>query len=639
MPPNRQETPKRKNCRTPKENSRRSFLKRTLLLSAATALPAILIKASIKTEADLGQTVVDPKEGARSKVGIVCSGSSITWGNGFLDDSFVAPVDDFLKNRLSQTILAATMNFSELPTTFSNVKQYKGEGKKLTGLNKKVSFTISGDEIVICQTALRTSEWAKMQVKADGTAIGNFTNQNKTLGFATETFTGNGRNLKFPLSRPCTYNHVITVDGVSKSSSIHVGTYGGRYPEGVDALVVRKLDSNGDPTHMVWFKVPPANGAAISIAYSYGQIIAHERSFLGQTTSDSINESTYGDSSISYDPANPSGLSGGMEFRAIDERAMWMHKFTSAAERLIEIEIIEGTKNSYFIINYASNRYHNLMNAGIGGWSIRNLINNDKIHDYGNLYKYFMPDVIIQESSTNDDWAYGARRLKRTVTGLTEEQVKDLCSLELNGIALNGVNFDVDFTTGLITLITKFSLICPQIVGSATEIGDIVRIGNYHGDNKQVVCRSIETVDLTTGEISWLEPINTELMLNVSSLSDLVGAEISIRSLAAYQADCEYLIQKLQKASPHAKIVFTQPGLSNYFQRQLWGYETIHRRLAQKYFNVSVIEVTDWLYDFQMGNISGNTHINVTATGAASYDLSWSNHWQGFRVIIDGRDV
>ena len=89
--------------------------------------------------------------------------------------------------------------------------------------------------------------------------------------------------------------------------------------------------------------------------------------------------------------------------------------------------------------------------------------------------------------------------------------------------------------TGVITSITPYSLISSDIIGTETIVGDIVRIGTYYGDNKQVVCRKISEVNLSTGEIKWLEPINADNILNIEKLSDLVGAEINIRNLDAYK--------------------------------------------------------------------------------------------------------
>ena len=573
------------------------------------------------------------------KKSIVLSGSSITWGSGLLDSSFVAIVDDYVKEFMSNTMLAENMAYSETPTTFTNKKLYKSTGKKLTGLNKKVSFSIKGDELVICQTKLRSPDYGIMRVKADGILIGTFDNKNDTIGEHSETFTGNGTTVKFQLAHPCTYAHNVTVNGATLIAAINTGGYGGTFPSGVDVLVIRKLNSIGEPIHVAWFADPPANNATIVIGYKYGRIIAHERSLLGQTDVDTINESTYGDGNTSFDPDNPSSMSSGMEFRAVDINAMFIHKFTSVAKRKIEIEIIGGN-NPYFIINYASNRYHDLMNAGIGGWTVARLTDGDKVNDLSDFYKYSMPDIIVQESATNDDWSYSSRKLTRVVTGITEADVKKLCTLELKKIEfISADNFTVTFTTGLIAAISKFGLTCPQIIGSTVAIGDIVRIGNYYGDTKQVVCREISAVDSIIGSISWLTPLNTEDMINVDGLTDLIGKEISIRSLTGYQSAYEDFIEKIQKISPHTKILVAQPGLSNYFRRQLWGYEITHRRLAAKYSNVETIEITDWLRDFQNHCITGANYTEITANGSDFYDLPWTGHWQGFKVLVDGINV
>jgi hypothetical protein len=252
-----------------------------------------------------------------------------------------------------------------------------------------------------------------------------------------------------------------------------------------------------------------------------------------------------------------------------------------------------------------------------------------------------MPKIIINEFATNDDWAYGARRLIRTVTGMTEAQVKALWTLELSRIEYQSLtsDYEVDFTTGLISAITKFSLTCPQIVSSGVSIGDIVRIGSYHGDNKQIVCREVETINSETGAITWLQPLNPDEFLNISSLDDLIGAECSIRDLSGYLNKYCELITKIQKVAPHAKLFITQPGLSNYYDRQLWGYEIIHRKLAATYHNVDTIEITDWLYDFQKNSVDEANNVNITSTGASEYTLAKIGHWQGFEVWVNDKNI
>lgn len=575
-----------------------------------------------------------------TKIGIVLAGSSITWGDGNLSDRFSGEVLDYIMTELSSVVSCEQMGYPLGSEKFLNPKQYKGIGRKIIQPHSKVEFDLYGDEIVVCQSILRTSDYGIIQVRADGEVIGKFANQNPTTGQESQLFKGDGQRQKFKLNHPCTYSHEVKVNGKLQQGGIYSGGYSRKAPENKGYLVIRKFDEYQKPVHYIWFNETPGKGAEISVKYSYGKVIMFEGSSVGQTGSDEVNESNYGEGVKSFDPANPAILSSGMEFRFIDKNAFWIHKFTENKKRHFEIEIIGGS-HPYFIINYASNRYHDFMNAGIGGWSLAELLDNDSINDSNGFLRYFLPDVIVNESATNDDWEFGARKLKRKLTGLTEKQVKDLWALELDSIVYNEKTLDytVRVTTGLISGIDEFSLICPQVVGSNVKKGDIVRIGNYYGDNRQVVCREIVSADLHTGKISWIEAVNPEQLLNAGSFDDLVGRECSVRDLSVYQKQYETLLNNLQAAVPHAKILITQPGLSNYRMRQLWGYEIIHRKMAAKYMNVTTIEVTNWLQAFQENNITGGSSIKLEADGSTSYSLPWKEHWQGFEVWVGNKNV
>ena len=572
--------------------------------------------------------------------GIVLAGSSITWSGGSIMDGFSGQVVDYIQNELSSTILCTNMEYSANVAYFQNPFQYKSVGKKLKGLNSFVEFDLYGDEIAICQTKLRTADYAIIQVKADGEIIGRFSNHNETIGSDEQQFTGDGFSVKFQLNHPATFAHKVLIDDKLQSGEIYTGGWTRAIPDNPGYLIIRKLDKNKKPVHFIWFKNPPKKGAKILVKYKYGRIVAFEGSSVGQLLSDEENETPYGEGTVSFDPASPAKLSSGLEYRQIDKNAFWVHKFTETKNRHFEIEIIDGV-NPYFIINFASNRFHNFMNAGIGGWSLARLLDNDGVNDYNGFFGKFRPDIIVNESATNDDWAFGERKLKRTLTGLSEKEVKQLWALELDNITFqkNTNDFTATLNTGLISDVNEFSLSCRQIIDSNVAAGDIIRIGNYHGDNKQVVCREIESVDLLNGKVTWLQPINPELILNVQTLSDLIGAECSVRDLSGYQNQYENLIEKLQKISPQTQLLITQPGLSNYRMRQLWGYEIIHRKLAVKFHNVNTIEVTDWLHDFQKNNISGKSFIEIEADGNGEYKLPWEGHWQGFEVWVNDKNV
>jgi hypothetical protein len=577
---------------------------------------------------------------AGTSMSIAAMGSSITWGSGWLDDGFIGYVDDMLKNEFSTTVLCDNedVNYSVTPSDFENNMMYKGLGKEITGLNTKISFNLEGDEIAICQAIRRTANYALIRVKADSVTIGEFVNINKTLGSDTDSFTGDGSSIRFLLSNANTYNHVITVDSVAQVVEISDTGNISSVPSGVDVLVIRAYNSDGEIRHMLWFASAPANSAVIAVSYDIGRVVLHEKSTVGQTINDETNETPYGLDDIPFDPINIVIPVNGMEYRSIDKEAFWSYKFTEYKERTFEIEIIGGT-NPYFILNFITNRYHNLMNAGIGGWQLQNLI-DDSTRNLPNAFLSFIPDVLIMEYATNDDGGFKTRRLTRTVTGLSEAQVKELYTYELNRVEYQSgtSDFEVDFTTGIIDSITKTSLICSEIVGSGVIAGDIIRIGNYYGDNNQIVTREIATVDTGTGEITWLRPLNHLELLNIDSLSDLVGAECSIRDLSGYLDRYQTIIDTVFAIAPHINLLIVNPGLSDYFLRQLWGYDIIHRKLAKEN-NAQVIEVTNWLNDFQTKFISGSKTENITADGSSYYALTQTGHWQGFEVWVNGVNV
>ncbi len=577
------------------------------------------------------------------KKSIAITGSSITWGNGELNASCGGEVDNMIKSELSSTIVSnsSTLTYTGNTAIFTSNGMYKSKGVKMTTLGCKVNFDMYGDEIAICHAIQRTVDYGLIKVKADGVTIGEFTNKNDTLGSGVESFTGDGTSVRFLLKHPHTYNHTLLLNSVAQNVVINTGGYGSTIPVGSDAMIIRAFDASGEVVHMIWFKTAPANGVTIGISYDYGKVIYHENSTVGQLdNNDQLNESTYGFGSISFDPASPSAVSSGMEFRSIDKRAFYTHKFTELKTRTFEIEIIGGV-NPYFVLNFITNKFHNFMNAGIGGWTLAALLDNSGINNYNNFFKDFIPDIIVNEFSTNDDWGGSTRRLTRTVTGITEAKVKELYTLELSRIEYKPTpnTYEVDFTNGLISVINKLGLTSPQIINSGVIVGDIVRIGNYYGDNKQVVVREVETVNTTTGAITWIQPLNVDDILNINVISDLVGAEVSIRDLSQYKAQYVDLITKLQKVAPQAKLLITNSGLSNYFLRQLWGYDIIHRSLSTQFNNIDTIEITNWLYDFQQGNIDGSNNETIIANNSDNYTLSQTGHWQGFEVWVDGANV
>lgn len=580
-----------------------------------------------------------------TKQSIICSGSSITWGDGRLDGSFVANVDEFVKNRLSKTLLSDALVYSGDKKDVTNTLLYKDKGVKISGIGSKVIFTLTCDEVAICQMIERTADsYGIFTLKADGKVIGTYSNKN-TIGSNSETFQESSIK-KVRLKFPCTFEHRITINDNTVLSNVKFNTqgYGATIPSDAEAFVYRTLDDMGNPVHAIEFNDSFGEITKVSVEYKYGKIIAHERSTVGQIEDGVTNESTYGLGSVAFDPANPTGgISSGMEFRGIDERAFISFKFDSFKERTFEIEITGGN-NPYFIVNYVTNRFHNLMNAGIGGWTAGALINNDKINDYTQFFKWFQPNVLFQESSTNDDWSYSTRRIKRSIGKISKEELVKMRSLDIVQIAYDDISnsYDTYMATGIISAFTANSLTSEDIKNSTVEIGDIVRIGTYHGDNRQTVCRKISAVDKSEGTISWIEPVNPDIMLNVETLDDFVGVEFNVRNLDAYKATYKSLIEKVREIAPQCKIVVVSSGLSMFGLRELWGYEIIHKELCAEYPNVYFCDVTNWLYDYMSKSISGSSSETIQSNGSDTYDLEFQGNnrsWQGFKVLVDGVDV
>lgn len=576
-----------------------------------------------------------------ASVNIEVAGDSVPWGDGRLDGAFVGYIDDFLKNNLSTTLVHNQLTYSEVPTVFKNTNLYKGASSRLSGLNKKVQFKSFGDEIAICQVKERTTDYGIMTLKADGVVIGTFDNRN-VIKSETEIFSGTSI-AKIQLKHPCTFNHKIKINGSTVIAENDIvfneSDRGSSIPSDVNVYVYRSLDKKGKPIHEIQFQ-NLGTITSVEISYDYGQIICHERSTVGQLNDGITNESRYGLGTLAFDPAKPTGgIEAGLEFRAINRNAFHIHKFTEAKERTFEIEITGGV-NPYFNVNYVTNRYHNLMNAGIGGATLGHFINKDKINDIAQLYKWFTPDILFVHLATNDDWSNYRRLTNRSIGEISKDELTRLNSLEINTITYNEATdkYAVDMCTGIVAEIDEYSCVCPDLTLEIKQ-GDVIRIGNYYGDNKQVVCREINTVNADTGKITWLEPLNADNILNIDSLDDLVGASCVVRNFDYYIDRYKQFIEDVRAISPHTLICIMSPGLANYFVRELWGYDIVHRKISNLYHNIKAIEVSEWLYSFQFGNISGKSKEVITSTGSATYRLNKTGYWQGFKVLVNGIDV
>ena len=103
----------------------------------------------------------------------------------------------------------------------------------------------------LCQAKKNNLDFGIMTVKADGVVIGKFNNKNE-IGHETETFSGADIN-SVRLKHPATYNHQITINGSTILTDIVINTIMGGVISTEEAFIVRGLDTEGSPVHIINF--------------------------------------------------------------------------------------------------------------------------------------------------------------------------------------------------------------------------------------------------------------------------------------------------------------------------------------------------------------------------------------------------
>lgn len=583
------------------------------------------------------------------KLNIVVAGDSTSWGNGLLDDkSFVSVIDDFIKENLSSVLLPEKMIFKDgKPEIYKNVKQYKGQSYVIRGEGASVEFDIQGDELAVCQTVMRTDDWAEMAVFADGKLIGAFNNKNDTLGISEMSFTADGKKQTFDLDRCFTFSHVVKLDSVGLKGGLNTGSYMEKAPfsyfPGYDFLVIRKYNEKNEIVHALFFKDPPPAGSQIKVSFKYGQTITHTTCTVGETEKISEMESVYGNGNVSHDPAKPSFLSSGLDFRYINPKSFFVYKFPSVAERHIKIEIKNGV-NPYFAINFAGSRSYNLMNAGIGGWTASLLLNDTGRRSWKNILEAYTPDILFMAFAPNDDWAEGKRFVSETLQNVSEENIKKMPSLFLASAKCEkDGSFTVTRKSAKIESITKNSL-CASVLKGNKDIKEkfFVCLGDYTGDNRSLAVREIKSFDPEKGIIYWEKDLKPSEIICVDDIKELEGKAFSVRSLEKYKSNIRELVRNMKKAKPDMKIVLVNLPNANYFMRCLWGYKEALGQIAPEFEDVSVLDMAPILQSEQEKNINQENKKFVFETdsnGGTEYQLPWKGHNQGFKVQVDGQDV
>ena len=605
----------------------------TLLSAACLFLPELSASEKMQSPRTLNISVI---------------GSSTVWGSGLIGErSMAGTLDDILRDQWSDSVYPDRMRFFSggkriRPQIVKNRKFFRGDAARITGTGSYAEFETTGDELAVFHASARTEDYGIIGVYADGRRIGTFDNRNPTLGEMEKHFTGDGVTRVFPLGRPFTYAHEITVDSrISKTTHYNLNYVTGdvaRYFPGYESVIVRAAPEKR-VEHFVYFFTPPKQGSRIRIRCRYGETIGYTACTVGGTADENILESTFGIGNVPFDPANPRGFSAGLDFRRTNPGALFFHRFPNRKKRVIRLKI-EGGKNPYLMIDFASNRAHMLQNAGIGGFTAARFLTDRYGRSLEDLLRDFVPDIAFIVLGGNDDWAEGKRLVRRKISGVSRKELDRMPSMQLEAVLpRKDGTFDIIRKSALIESITPHSLKSSALIGSEVKAGNFVRIGNYCGDNRSTAVRTVSRADTANGEIFWEKPLDASSILGIRSLSDLVGAEFTVRTLRDYTENIRRMTGRLLKANPGMKIILLNTYTPNYFLREVWGYaETMAQIAAENPRSVAAADASPAVWKWADAQISEKNSHTFTATGAGVYPLPWKGHAQGFRVLVGGKD-
>ena len=574
-------------------------------------------------------------------------GSSVTWGDGYLQSGFVKKIIE--KYQRSAEVFTPTTGVQ-----LTNRKYFGGVARKFT-LNDEISFDSTGNELTIVQSIERINTNAsEIELYVDGTLYDTFNNfNNSDIGTTTKNFSGNGIALMFDLGKAFTYGHTVMVNGVSKSVTHCITQSAGfTIPSGNDCAIIRKIGTREDGTvnvtHWLWFKTAPANGDSISVSFNYGEEINYEKSTIGKDAVGN-NECPYGDGSVSFDTTNPSTMSSGLDFRQTDSRAFKTWRFKDTKKRTFKLKVKglfgDATGTPYFIFNFATNRIFHFQNAGIGGWKVsllNQLYSADRTRNWQGIAK-FNPNKIVLESTPNDDWESMDYRISTSKT-VTLSELQSIKNMPLKSIVYNSGanNYTIERYKGLITAITETSVTFSGTSESTIIAGDLIQIGQYFSNNHDSVERVVSSVSGNT--VYFLNPINKNEII-YPNISDFVGKEICIRSLASFKTILSTLIDNIQTTTPSVDIFLLENPMPSVLARELWGYWYVMDSLEKEkrnVFSINYDSLRTWQKSQQMTKVtvdlstaSNDTVLgkNVKTFGTAGQNLIYTD------VLQNGKSV
>lgn len=515
--------------------------------------------------------------------------------------------------------------------------------KKITGVGSSMRFNVYGSHVDIIQFIERTTDYAEFDIYDNGVKIGTYNNRNKTmLGSKTQTFNGNGTQKSFVLDYLESYDFEVNVDGSVKSVSNNPAL-----TDDVDCFAVRTIMTfdpynDGKPRRIIYFKDAPANGSSISVTYKVGQAIGFIQSDYAEND-DGTSESMYPVyiSSLTLDATN----AGGYPLSPIvsNPNAVLRLSFNGYGQHDIEIRITGGV-NPYFDFDFACAETNDFMNAAFGGYDLPRVISEPRWRDWRSIR--YMPyfDALIMEYGTNDD-RYEIDRVFVREQTFTLEQIRDVKLKDVTYITnSNNTSFVTGLCTGTIQSITPFSMTSEDIKTSEIEVGDYLKIGEYHSDWREFVVRRIKTVDKGQGTVTWDLPFSTTEIWHYKDLSDMVGAQFSVRRLGQVKGHYRELCKKFKDTNPNAELfVIGMSAFNNNDYCSAWGYNEAQQDIANEH-NGTFVNISDEQVRFNDGALSDADAklIGIQSTGSADYEVAGEtvvNANRAMRVLVNGNDV
>ncbi|WP_228277843.1 hypothetical protein [Acinetobacter haemolyticus] len=556
---------------------------------------------------------------------VAIAGSSITWGQGYLGEgSYVGVVEQILRNQYAKTIHASTIATSELTLTGSDF--YQGSIKRISGLNKEVTFSLDGDELSLSIARERENAGACLvELYVDNVLYDTFDTSTKPSVSRAENFTGNGSTIKFNLDGCFTYAHSVTVGGVAKIGKLATGN---AIPTTDDYMVIRRYDSvNNRVVHALWFKEAPTG--AIVVTYKQGENIRHLKGTIDRVGAgySTALEYQYGDGSTAYDPANPTAISSGFGFRESDKRSVKTWKFSESKTRSYKLKIKSLHSSAtgstpYLDLNFATNRMHHIMNAGIGGWSAIKFIDDAiKLNTIQEVIN-FNPDIVMIESCTNDDASTGQFTAHMLKTGVSNSQILSASTANyFRYIYGNSDDKSVQDVRIPMTAITSNTItLAANVVDVNIAVGDVVVIGDYGCNHQRVAVRVIKAYNNASKTITLNRSISADDFYQASTLNDLLSEFVMIYNAPTWIDANNQLVEMIESALPNCKVNIATAGVPHFYLRKLFGYRELAQQTA-KDKNVGFVDYYNASFDFQYSQVVSN-HQTITSTGASEYALT-----------------